>query len=89
MLNGIGGRTVLEAKQNMPYDEFLNWITYRRQRGTLNLGMRLEWLFARAAYQNAGKNAKFEDIMRYDDEPEKEDRQATLSDLMRSIGMKK
>lgn len=41
-MNGIGGRTVAEAKQRLSYSEFLTWIKYRRKRGSLNLGMRVE-----------------------------------------------
>lgn len=85
-MNGIGGRTIHEAKQRMPYEEFLAWKQYVEKRGTLNPGMRTEWLFARQALQinkAVGGKATFEHFMRYQDE-----RIATLSDLARAIGLK-
>lgn len=39
---GIGGRTIAEAKSRISYPEFLQWVTYRRRRGSLNPGMRTE-----------------------------------------------
>lgn len=40
---GIGGRTVAEAQQRISYAEFCRWAAYRRKRGSLNLGMRIEY----------------------------------------------
>lgn len=42
MLNGVGGRTVEEAKQRMTYAEYCDWVAYIRKRGTLHQGMRIE-----------------------------------------------
>jgi len=42
VLCGIGGRTIAEAQKNISYVEFLEWVQYRRKRGSLNLGMRME-----------------------------------------------
>lgn len=42
MLNGIGGRTIEEAKKNISYHEFILWLQYRHKRGSFNLGMRVE-----------------------------------------------
>jgi len=39
---GVGGRTVAEAKERLTYTEALQWGQYIAQRGTLNLGMRME-----------------------------------------------
>jgi len=77
---------VHEAKQRMPYEEYLAWGEYVKKRGTLNPGMRLEWLFARLALQvniASGGKATFEHFMRYQDE-----RIATLEDMARAIGLK-
>jgi hypothetical protein len=46
VLNGIGGRTVEEAQERMSYAEFLDWLTFIKMRGSLNLGNRLESGFA-------------------------------------------
>ncbi len=42
MLCGIGGRTIAEAQHKISYVEFLDWVEYRRKKGSLNLGMRVE-----------------------------------------------
>lgn len=66
MLNGIGGRTVAEAKDRMAYAEALDWFSYIRRRGTLNTGLRLEAGFALLAsiLNNAhGGKAKMADFM--------------------------
>lgn len=46
MLNGIGGRTIAEAKANLTYNEWLSWMAYVEQNGTLNPGLRMERGFA-------------------------------------------
>lgn len=45
-MNGIGGRTIQEAKERMSYVEAMQWIAFINRRGTLNLGMRVELLIA-------------------------------------------
>lgn len=42
MLNGIGGRTVAEAKASMSMSEAMRWVEYVRRRGGLNINRRLE-----------------------------------------------
>ncbi|KTT57394.1 hypothetical protein NS337_00675 [Pseudomonas oryzihabitans] len=49
MLHGIGGRTILEAKNRLTYAEAMDWYVYLRRRGSLNLGNRLEHGFAMLA----------------------------------------
>ncbi len=74
VLAGIGGQTVTEAKERMPYREFLQWRRYRQKRGTLNLGLRMDRGSALLAmlYANAksGK-AKYRiwDFLPHEDEP--------------------
>ena len=55
MLNGIGGRTIEEAKERMSFTEAQQWSAYMERRGSLHVGTRLEWGFARiaAAINNA------------------------------------
>lgn len=84
MLNGIGGRTIAEAKQRMSYVEFLSWAAYIRQRGTLNQGMRNEFLMARLSTQvhaAVGGKPKFDDYMRYQDQ-----KKATIEDVAALFG---
>lgn len=66
----LGGRTVEELKWSMTYDEVMMWEAYRDKRGTLNEGMRLEWLFARLSHQISsalGGKPNFKQILRYHD----------------------
>lgn len=42
VLNGVGGRTVEEAKRNMSYKEFIDWVKYRNVNTTLNSADRLD-----------------------------------------------
>jgi len=46
VLAGIGGRTIAEAKAAITLREAAVWMAYRRQRGLLNLGLRVEENFA-------------------------------------------
>lgn len=66
MLNGVGGRTIAEAKANISYAEVLSWSAYRDKHGTLNIGRRMEVSAAIIALQvnrGAGGKAEFEDFM--------------------------
>lgn len=46
MLNGIGGRTIAEAKANLSYSEAQTWKAYRESCGSFNIGTRVEQGFA-------------------------------------------
>ena len=86
MLNGVGGRTVAEAKERMSYTEALDWQSYVEARGTLNLGMRLEAGFALIALsinRALGGHARMEDFMPHFDAPD-----ASLDDVMRILSGK-
>lgn len=41
MLNGVGGRTVAEAKENLTVTEVRRWIAYIKKYGSLNLARRV------------------------------------------------
>ncbi|NBF13093.1 phage tail assembly protein T [Pseudomonas sp. Fl4BN1] len=60
-MNGIGGRTIAEAQENMTYSEFVVWMKFRARRGSLHQGMRVEMALAQlqALYVNSktGKDA--------------------------------
>lgn len=55
---GIGGRTVAEARQRISHSEFVDWIRFRRQRGTLHAGMRMDRGFALLASMYANAHSK-------------------------------
>lgn len=83
MQNGIGGRTVAEAKDRLSHAEALDWADYVERRGTLNLGLRLEAGFALIAWtinRALGGKAEMHDFMPHFDEPE-----ADLSDVMKIL----
>lgn len=42
MLNGVGGRTIAEAKARMSYVEARTWFAYIKKNGPLNVGRKLE-----------------------------------------------
>lgn len=69
-MNGIGGTTIAEAKRNLSAEEVRLWADYRAQRGTLNLGMRLEELFAISDMrhlQSWGSKIEVAKLLRYHD----------------------
>ena len=59
MLNGIGGNTIKDAMQNMPYDEVCIWQAYQRKYGSLSVARRVDYAGALIAYMQ-GKVAKQE-----------------------------
>ena len=74
-MNGVGGRTIAEAKCRMSHAEFMDWILYRNKRGSLFIGRRMEiaiasWmaLYANAHSQNGGHDMY--DFAPHEDEPE-------------------
>lgn len=50
MLNGIGGKTIAEAKENLTYEEFLSWCKYREIFGCLNPVVTLDRRVGELAY---------------------------------------
>lgn len=73
MLNGIGGRTIAQAKESMTYAEALQWSAYIKKRGSLNAGLRLEAGFALLATMLSrahGGKADMDDFMPHFDKPE-------------------
>jgi hypothetical protein len=73
VLNGVGGRTVAEAQARMTWPEFVSWRAYRRKRGSLNVGMRVEAGFGMLAalYANLKSKHKYSryDFMDHDSGP--------------------
>ncbi|QXR29263.1 hypothetical protein EGT69_009965 [Acinetobacter junii] len=70
----MGGRTIAEARSNISYREFQYWREYRKQRGCLNIGLRLDeslsllkLMYARA---NSFECSDEYDFMPYHDAPD-------------------
>jgi hypothetical protein len=87
-MNGIGGRTIAEAKQNMTYTEARHWAQYMRRRGGLNIAERVEQsaalLCATAAQLMGNKKAKVDDFLP-NRESDDELRYATPQDFLRVL----
>lgn len=81
---GIGGQTVAEAQERMAYEEFLRWLEFRRKRGTLHVGMRLEEGFALLAAQNANLHSQNKKFTILDFMPHGEERPIRLEDAMQA-----
>lgn len=58
VLNGIGGKSIEEAKQNLSHEEVCRWALYRQKRGSLNLGLRVERAAGLLAYMLANWHRK-------------------------------
>ena len=85
MLAGVGGRTVAEAKERLSYDEVQAWSAYMERRGSLHVGMRLEYGFALLAsiVNNAlGGHATMRDFMPHIEQPN------SLEEVMRVLSGK-
>jgi hypothetical protein len=81
-LSGIGGSTIAEAKQRLSYHEFLRWVRYREDRGSLNVGMRVERNIAVLASMFANVNTKQGGYTMYDFAPHHEEPALTLDQAM-------
>jgi hypothetical protein len=72
VLNGVGGKTIAEAKKNLTYVEAQSWMEYYKLRGTFNQNRKMEWGFALVAWMvnraNGGK-AEMSDLMPYSKAP--------------------
>jgi len=82
VLNGVGGRTVEEAKETLSFAEAQAWSAYMRKRGSLNVGMRLEYgfaLIARSINNALGGHATMRDFMPHADQPD------SLEEIMRIL----
>jgi hypothetical protein len=87
VLNGIGGRTIAEAKERLTHEEYVSWCAYVMKRGPLNLGLRLEMGFAMLAHVTNGSmggKSKLEDFLPNREEPEQE-KTASLSEVFAMI----
>jgi len=88
VLNGIGGRTIAEAQENLSWDEFQTWAAYRGKRGSLNQGMRVETAVARlcALYINSKRGKDSPAFHLEDFAPHMDERVITIEELAAQMG---
>ena len=85
VLNGIGGRTIAEAKASISYREFQFWREYAKTRGSLNIGLRLDDALADLKYMYAvAEGFKVED--RYDFLPFHDAPEISFEEAMQMFG---
>ena len=72
----MGGCTIAEAQERLGMSEFLDWVAYRRKRGSLNWGMRVEHgsallatLYSNAHLPKGEPRRRLTDFMDHKDEP--------------------
>jgi hypothetical protein len=85
VLCGIGGKTIAEAKRNLSFAEVMDWSAYRRKRGTLNLGRRVEvaaGLIAVTINRIHGGKAKLSDYTPHENHDD-EDVDGTITDILK------
>lgn len=85
-MNGIGGRTIAEAQENMSYPEFLVWVKFRAKRGSLHLGMRVEMALAQfqAFYVNTKTGKDVPRLYQQDFAPHMDPRVESLENAVAS-----
>lgn len=83
-MNGIGGRTIAEAKGRILYSEFQMWVQYRNKRGSLNAGTRIEFGSALLATMYANTHSKHGGMSVYDFTPHHEAPAISLEEAMKA-----
>lgn len=87
-MNGIGGRTIAEAQQNMTLVEARHWAQYMRRHGGLNIADRVEQaaalICATGAQLMGNKKVKVNDFLP-NRESDDELRLATPQDFLRVL----
>ncbi|WP_328310531.1 phage tail assembly protein T [Pseudomonas guariconensis] len=84
VLCGIGGRTIAEAKERLSFPEFRAWVKYRKLRGSLHLGMRVERGAALLATLYANAHTKEGGFTLYDFMPHEAEPALTLEQAIKS-----
>jgi hypothetical protein len=70
---GIGGRSVAEAKRRISHREFISWLKYRKKHGTFDMGYRIDRAAAIICSALAhGKVAPEKFMPRYEEDEVKE-----------------
>ena len=83
VLCGIGGRTIEEAQNRLSIEEVGRWAAYRRKRGSLHSGMRVEHAAALVAQLIANRYRKegAQPFTIYDFAPHLDEPELKLEDL--------
>lgn len=88
MMNGIGGRTIAEAQQNMSLVEARHWAKYMQRHGGLNIAERIEQaaalICATGAQLMGNKKVKVNDFIP-NRESDDELRYATPQDFLKVL----
>lgn len=58
VLNQIGGNSIELAQRNLSYREASVWMKYMREKGSLNVGVRVEQAVGLLSYMFEGVNSK-------------------------------
>lgn len=87
MLNGIGGRTIAEAQQNMSMVEARQWAQYIKRHGGLNIAERVEQAAALICATGAKLMGQKKDVADFLPNRESDDelRIATPQDFMKIL----
>ncbi|SXF83111.1 phage tail assembly protein T [Klebsiella variicola] len=87
-MNGIGGRTIVEAQERMSLREFQVWIKYRNKHGPLNIMMRTEWgaALVSSVLANINKSKNTPPYKVSDFAPHINEASISLEDAMKSWG---
>lgn len=83
-MHGIGGHTLAEARERISYPEFLTWCAFRRKRGTLNPGLRIDRAAALLASLYVNAHSKDGKHTLYDFTPYEEAPPVSLDEAMKS-----
>ena len=92
VLNGVGGRTIAEAKSNMTNAEVSQWAAFRNKRGSLFIGRRIEQgfgnLMAYYTQLKVGSDAEVDafDFMPHEEAPELTFEEQRMKDLKKKSG---
>lgn len=85
MLNGIGGRTIDEAKRSISTNELGVWAAYVTKRGSLNIGRRVEVALAPVSYavhRFVGGKANFDEFIPHERPEPAAEEYATIDGLL-------
>ena len=97
VLSGIGGSTVQEAKFNLSYVEYQDWVAYANRRGSLNPSIRVEQALAMVCYlltrgfkikKETGAVYELNDFMPHAGEFKIEEKELTFESVARTLGVK-
>tara|TARA_Y100000780_G_scaffold118819_1_gene106974 strand:- start:5267 stop:5515 length:249 start_codon:yes stop_codon:yes gene_type:complete len=79
----VGGSTIAEAQQRLGYQEALQWMRYRKLRGSFNLGIRVERGAAQLSMLYVNAHSKNGSYKIYDFMPHMEEPPMTLEQAMK------